>query len=213
LTWDDKQHQIAKKALELFSEGIKIEWQGQQFAIHGVSVIWKLECFQRSLAYLTDITGPDRDIDPFERPDSTSWVIVSQVLSLLGQRLLALDVVLRYLKVCYGLQEQHRRRMHKGAPLFWVSQRHRDVGQNDLASSYMLLAFIEDCKAFPDPHEAPAYIYLINVFHFPTDFLDQLITYAKEQETFPNLPEQILVEWELTSAPGLPNPRTRNRSV
>jgi hypothetical protein len=214
LSWDDRQWQIAEEALRLLFEGdIAIERQGARFTVSKVSGIWKLEAFERSLTYLTDRTGPNREIDPFERSDSTSWIILSQLLSILGQRLLALDVILRYLKVCYDLQNEHRRRMHKGAPLFWASQRYRQVGESNLASGYMLLAFIEDCEGYQDPREAPAYTQLLSVFRFSPDFLQGLVAFAREQEPFPDFPEEVMIGWELINAPGLPEPRARSRGA
>lgn len=214
MSWDDRQRQIAKEALGLIFEGdIALEWKGTIFTISKASGIWKLEAFERSLTYLAERTGPEREIDPFERSDSTSWVILSQLLSILGQRLLALDVILRYLKVCYDLQDEHRRRMHKGAPLFWASQRYREVGENDLASGYMLLAFIEDCEGYEDPRKAPAYTHLLSVFRFSADFLERLIAYARKQDPFSDFPEEVLLGWELITAPGLPESRTRSRGA
>jgi hypothetical protein len=214
LSSEERQWRTAQEALRFLLEGdITIERQGPRVTISSASATWRPEALERSLAYLNERTGLGRQIDPFERSAGTSWIILSQLLAILGQNLLALDVSLRYLRVCYDLQDQHQRRMHKGGPLFCVSQRYREVGEINLARGFTLLAFVEDCKAYENPREAPAYSQLLSVFRFSPDLLEGLIDFATRQEPFPQFPEEILLEWELSNAPALPKPRTARRGA
>ena len=67
----------------------------------------------------------------------------------------------------------------------------------------MLLAFIEDSAGDGDPRRAPAFHRLSTVFGFSNDFLNGLLDYAKKERSFPDFPEEILLKWELASAPTL----------
>lgn len=202
-SWNDKQWEIVNAALKLLFDGdVRIQREGGLFRITGVSGVPRLQALEESFAYLEDKTGQGKEIDPFERSDGTSWVILSQVLSYLGLKHVALEVASRYLSKCYDLQT-HERRIHKGGPLYWASERHREIGDNDNAKGYMLLAFVEDCAGYEDPRKAPAYQRLKSVFGFSSSFLDALVDYAKGVPTFPDFPEEILLGWELAQVPRL----------
>lgn len=209
---DVRQWEITKEALKLlFGKNIEITpLEGGTFAVKVDPVVWQPQSLEKCMEYLREETGRNRDIDPFVRPDATSWTILSQFLSRFRLRYLAREVALQYLQVCYDLQEEHEQRIHKGAPLFWVSERFREMDDNDRARGYMLLAFIEDCKQYDDPRTAPAYHRLTEVLGLSSLFLDGLLDYAKKIEPFPSFPEEILVGWELASLPGL---GTANREL
>jgi hypothetical protein len=49
-----------------------------------------------------------------------------------------------------------------------------------LSGGYTLLAFIEDCKVYDNPREAPAYTQLVSVFRFSPRILEELINYSRD---------------------------------
>jgi hypothetical protein len=130
-----------------------------------------------------------------------------------GFRLAALDVASRYVELCYKLQVESNSRIHKGAPLFWLSERLLENGQESLAAGSMMLAFVEDIWHYRSPSEAPAYQRLVGMFGVSHSALDNLIEYARK--TFREaafFPEVVLTAWEMEKLPRLHVPRARSRA-
>ena len=134
---DNLQWMLTREALlKLFGNSVSFP-QAEGTRFEGVwispSALPKMEsCF----SFLEEKTGMGRIIDPFQMADGTSWVILSQVLSRTALREMAFEVAVRYLRLCYQLQEKENVRMHKGAPLFWVSQRLYEMGRMEEAGGF-----------------------------------------------------------------------------
>ncbi len=194
------QYSIAEEALGLIFEGdIKIVEQPgiSGFLVQAVGTP-RLIGIEKAIQLLRSETGQGKAIDPFKASDGTAWVIVGSVLSQWRLYSIALNVMARYLDVCYELQNELNRRMHKGAPLFWVADEHMALGQTELASAYMLLAFVEDSHYYDDASIAPAFQYLAGFYGFSPKELKELMDFSnKRQGEFPFYPEEVFIEWKL----------------
>ena len=199
------QWELAKQALSiLFQNNVRFilvpETRFERVWIPDYAVPNMESCID----FLKKNTGRGESIDPFESADGTSWVTISQVLSRKTLREMALEVSLQYLRVCYELQLKENARVHKGAPLYWASQRNYEMGKIEEARGLMLLAFVEDTAEYSkprDPRKAPAYAKLTAIYGFSASVLENLLTYTIERiEKFSNFPEDALLDWELHNA-------------
>jgi hypothetical protein len=183
---------------KLFQGGVEIaERPDGRFQIRSVPVL-NMIGIEECIAYLTEQTGPEKPIDPFVATDGTAWVIVSQVLAQFGLRAQALQIAERYVTLCYKLQEVSNARFHKGAPLFWLSQRYLELGDRQKARSYMLLAFAEDIKFYDEPNRTSAYQQLVGILGVSPSMLESLTAFGRQiRENFPRYPEEVLIKWEL----------------
>ena len=151
------QVDIARKALDILFSGKGPILRAPEFIIGASFDIgpWKVATLEKSLMYLKDQTGHGNRIDPFIMADGTAWIIVAQILSRLGLSSLALQVAEKYLETCYDLQEKTRKRINKGAPLFWLSQKLFETGEKASAIGFMLLAYTEDIISDKDATQGP----------------------------------------------------------
>ena len=63
---------------------------------------------------------------------------------------------------------------------------------------YLLLAFVEDVKEYPNPRETPAYHRLRGALGLSDNLLESLIVFAEPYRAeFPLFPEEIVLQWEL----------------
>ncbi len=206
------QFEIAKYALEkLFLGNISFSYQDKARFQIVTSGTWQLEGYLDCLNYLSKETGPEKNIDPFKKADGNAWVIVSQVLSIAGLKSLALEVSLAYLDRCYSLQISVKKRIHKGAPLFWTSERSYENGDMQVAAGFMMLAFIEDVIIQKIPKGLPSYNRLIGLYSISPATLTHLTEYiddlkrTENPEWPPFYPEEIIVGWEELLLPPLPD--------
>ncbi len=199
---EDTQLRIAVEALNRIFRGRfrLVEVEGQ---LHSeVAGFLDAAGVEESRAFLSERTGLGLDINPFERADGTAWIIVSNILSQVQQRALALDFALSYLGVCYRLQLEAEERIRKGAPHFWISLRHEEIGDEEAAQAHMILAFIEDVKDQENPRAAPAYGHLTGRLGVFSKELEALEQYAEAfLDSFPLFPEEILLKFQLAIEP------------
>lgn len=71
----------------LIKIGIDIDPETKQFIVPPTTV--KAYAIEESIGYLSSNTGVGRAIDPFEQADGNAWVVVQDILSRFGLKVMA----------------------------------------------------------------------------------------------------------------------------
>jgi len=197
----DAQYSIARKALQkLFLGDINFIQLGGAFQVNFAGAL-QLQGLEDCISFLTKETKENR-INLFEATDGNAWVIVSQSLSRIGLKVIALQVSEKYLELCYSLQIERNARIHKGGPFYWLAERMQENNDGVGALGCLLLAYIDDVKIYADARTTPAYQRLTGTYGVSPELLEKLTKYAESKKSkFPFYPEEILVGWELENLP------------
>jgi hypothetical protein len=172
--------------------------QGTWFGIH------------EAIIGLSNNTGRKKIIDPFENPDSDLWSCVWNFLyfqtKLYSE---ALTVSQTFLDLYYALQEEEKKRIHKGTPLQYLGLSYFSLNNIEQSRKFHILAFIEDVirhfesqkpKSKTPPLamvSTPATITLRTRFRMTDLDLKGLqdFVWKTAYNSVPFYPEQVFVDW------------------
>lgn len=163
-----------------------------------------------ALMGLSENTGRNKIVDPFENPDSDLWSLVWNFLyfqtKLYSE---ALTVAQTFLDRYYSLQEEQKKRIHKGTPLQYLGLSYFSLNNVEQSRKFHILAFIEDIirhyehqkrKSKTPPLKTistPATITLKTRFRMPDLEIKGLqdCVWKIVNNALPFYPEQVFVEW------------------